>query len=71
MAATLVAGLPAGALLTPAFFDTVTIAVPGRAGEVAAAAAKLGINVRVVDADRISVERTFARLAPATKVRVI
>jgi glycine dehydrogenase len=55
MAATLAAGLPAGALLTPSYFDTVTIAVPGRAGEVAAAAAERGINVRVVDADRISV----------------
>jgi glycine dehydrogenase len=55
MAAILAAGLPDGALLTPAYFDTVTIAVPARAAEVAAAAADRGINVRVVDGDRISV----------------
>jgi glycine cleavage system P protein (glycine dehydrogenase) len=55
MAATLVAGLPDGALQTPTYFDTVTIAVPGRSAEVAAAAAGRGINVRVVDGDRISV----------------
>jgi glycine dehydrogenase len=38
-----------------AFFDTVTAVVPGRAAEVVAAADGAGINLRLVDADRVSV----------------
>jgi glycine dehydrogenase len=38
-----------------AFFDTVTAVLPGRAAAVLAAAAERGINVRLVDADRVSV----------------
>ncbi|GID28081.1 aminomethyl-transferring glycine dehydrogenase [Paractinoplanes brasiliensis] len=38
-----------------AFFDTVTAVVPGRAAEVVAAAAEAGIDLRLVDADRVSV----------------
>jgi glycine dehydrogenase len=38
-----------------AFFDTVTAVVPGRAAAVVAAAAASGINLRAVDADRVSV----------------
>jgi glycine dehydrogenase len=38
-----------------AFFDTVTAVVPGRAAAVVAAAAAAGINLRAVDADRVSV----------------
>ncbi|MEU8613680.1 aminomethyl-transferring glycine dehydrogenase subunit GcvPB, partial [Actinoplanes sp. NPDC048791] len=38
-----------------AFFDTVTAVVPGRAAEVVAAAEGAGINLRLVDADRVSV----------------
>jgi glycine dehydrogenase len=37
------------------FFDTVTAVVPGRAAAVVAAAAGRGINLRLVDADRVSV----------------
>ena len=37
------------------FFDTLTVAVPGRAAEIVAAAAERRINLRVVDADTIAV----------------
>ena len=37
------------------FFDTVVVPVPGRAAEVVAAAAERGINLRLVDADSVSV----------------
>jgi glycine dehydrogenase len=45
------------------FFDTVLVAVPGRAAEVVAAARDTGINLRLVDADHVAVacdERTTA-----------
>jgi glycine dehydrogenase len=38
-----------------AFFDTVTAVVPGRAAEIVAAAAAEGVDLRLVDADRVSV----------------
>ena len=37
------------------FFDTVTAVVPGRAAEVVAAAAGAGINLRLLDADRVGI----------------
>ncbi len=37
------------------FFDTLTVAVPGRAAEIVAAAAERRINLRVVDADTVAV----------------
>ncbi|MCW2684154.1 MAG: glycine dehydrogenase, partial [Blastococcus sp.] len=37
------------------FFDTLTVAVPGRAAEVVAAAAQQRINLRLVDADTVAV----------------
>ncbi|MFI7490983.1 aminomethyl-transferring glycine dehydrogenase [Micromonospora echinaurantiaca] len=57
MAARLAAGLRAGGVdvADVAFFDTVTATVPGRAGEVVAAAAERGVNLRLVDADRVGV----------------
>ncbi|MEU8263943.1 aminomethyl-transferring glycine dehydrogenase [Micromonospora sp. NPDC048999] len=57
MAATLAAGLSGGGvrLEHETFFDTVTAVVPGRAGEVVAAAAQQGVNLRLVDADRVGV----------------
>ncbi|MFK3979883.1 aminomethyl-transferring glycine dehydrogenase [Micromonospora sp. NPDC050397] len=56
-AARLAAGLRAGGVSTvgPAFFDTVTAVVPGRAAAVVADAAGRGVNLRLVDADRVSV----------------
>ncbi|MEU8408564.1 aminomethyl-transferring glycine dehydrogenase [Micromonospora sp. NPDC048842] len=57
MAARLAAGLRAGGVdvADVAFFDTVTASVPGRAAEVVAAAADRGVNLRLVDADRVGV----------------
>ncbi len=37
------------------FFDTLTVMVPGRAGEVLAAAEQRGINLRLVDADTVGI----------------
>ncbi|WP_410817971.1 aminomethyl-transferring glycine dehydrogenase [Micromonospora sp. 050-3] len=57
MAARLAAGLRAGGVdvADVAFFDTVTATVPGAADEVVAAAADRGVNLRLVDADRVGV----------------
>jgi glycine dehydrogenase len=57
MAVRLAAGLRAGGvgLSCDAFFDTVTAVVPGRAAQVVAAAAARGVNLRLVDADRVGV----------------
>jgi glycine dehydrogenase len=46
------AGVP---LAHDAFFDTVTAIVPGRAAEVVAAAEARGVNLRLVDADRVGI----------------
>jgi len=43
------------ALASEHFFDTLTVAVPGRAAEVVAAAAERRINLRLVDADTVAV----------------
>ncbi|MGI8668169.1 MAG: aminomethyl-transferring glycine dehydrogenase [Jatrophihabitans sp.] len=42
-------------VLTEAFFDTITVRVPGRAAEVLAAADRNGINLRLVDADHLAI----------------
>jgi glycine dehydrogenase len=57
MAATLVAGLRSAGVSVPtrAYFDTVTVRVPGRADEVVAAAAERGVNLRGVDANHVSI----------------
>ncbi|MGC4835781.1 aminomethyl-transferring glycine dehydrogenase [Micromonospora vinacea] len=57
MAARLAAGLRAGGVdvADVAFFDTVTATVPGAAAQVVAAAAQRGVNLRLVDADRVGV----------------
>ncbi|MEW2147436.1 aminomethyl-transferring glycine dehydrogenase [Micromonospora vinacea] len=57
MAARLAAGLRAGGVdvTDVAFFDTVTATVPGAAAQVVAAAAQRGVNLRLVDADRVGV----------------
>ncbi|WP_405432680.1 aminomethyl-transferring glycine dehydrogenase [Micromonospora sp. NBC_00617] len=55
MAARLAAGLRVGGVdvADVAFFDTVTARVPGAAARVVAAAAERGVNLRLVDADRV------------------
>ncbi|HLT11735.1 MAG TPA: aminomethyl-transferring glycine dehydrogenase, partial [Micromonosporaceae bacterium] len=57
MAATLAAGLrTSGSTVEhPAYFDTLTVRVPGRAADVVAAAAERGINLRLVDPDRVGI----------------
>ncbi|WP_431896075.1 aminomethyl-transferring glycine dehydrogenase [Micromonospora haikouensis] len=57
MAARLAAGLRAGGVgvADVAFFDTVVATVPGRAAEVVADAQRRGVNLRLVDADRVGV----------------
>jgi glycine dehydrogenase len=56
-AAVLAAGLRAGGVevVHDEFFDTVLARVPGRAGDVVAAARDAGIHVRLVDADHVGV----------------
>jgi glycine dehydrogenase len=58
----LAGGLAAGGvdIANQAYFDTLTVSVPGRSAEVAAAAVAEGINLRVVDPDTlgISVDET-------------
>jgi glycine dehydrogenase len=57
MAAKIAAGLRGtrSTVETAAYFDTFTVSVPGRAARVVAAAAERGVNLRFVDADRVSV----------------
>ncbi|MDY7106510.1 MAG: aminomethyl-transferring glycine dehydrogenase [Actinomycetota bacterium] len=61
----LAAGLREGgvSVVHEAFFDTITVSVPGRADEVVAAAVADGINLRRVDADTIgiSLDETTSR----------
>ncbi|GGQ26393.1 aminomethyl-transferring glycine dehydrogenase [Streptomyces roseolilacinus] len=56
-AAILAAGLRAGGVevVHGDFFDTVTARVPGKAAEVVAGAREGGVNIRLVDADHVSV----------------
>ncbi|WP_326764438.1 aminomethyl-transferring glycine dehydrogenase [Streptomyces sp. NBC_01591] len=41
-------------VVTGAYFDTLTVRVPGRAAETVAAARECGVNLRLVDADLVS-----------------
>jgi glycine dehydrogenase len=56
-AGTLAAGLRAGGveLQSDRFFDTITAVVPGRAAAIVAAAERAGVNLRLVDADRVGI----------------
>ncbi|WP_455351878.1 aminomethyl-transferring glycine dehydrogenase [Streptomyces sp. SYSU K217416] len=56
-AALLAGGLRAGGaeVVHGAYFDTLTVRVPGRAAAVVAAAREGGVNLRLVDADHVSV----------------
>ncbi|MEU3964780.1 aminomethyl-transferring glycine dehydrogenase [Streptomyces buecherae] len=56
-ATVLAEGLRAGGVevVHGAYFDTLTVRVPGRAGEVVAAAREAGVNLRLVDADLVGV----------------
>ncbi|MBC3986417.1 aminomethyl-transferring glycine dehydrogenase [Streptomyces sp. AC536] len=56
-ATVLAEGLRAGGVevVHEAYFDTLTARVPGRAGEVVAAAREAGVNLRLVDADLVGI----------------
>ncbi|MDX3314210.1 aminomethyl-transferring glycine dehydrogenase [Streptomyces sp. ME08-AFT2] len=64
-AAIIAAGLEAGGVevVHGAYFDTLTVRVPGKAAEVVAAARDHGVNLHLVDADRValSCDETTAR----------
>ncbi|MFI9583190.1 aminomethyl-transferring glycine dehydrogenase [Streptomyces sp. NPDC052236] len=53
----LAAGLRAGGveIVHGSYFDTLTVRVPGRAAEIVAAAREGGVNLRLIDADHLSV----------------
>jgi len=57
LTAILAAGLAAGGVevVPDAFFDTVTVRVPGRADDIAAEARMRGINLRIVDGDTLGI----------------
>ncbi|WP_306207033.1 aminomethyl-transferring glycine dehydrogenase [Actinoplanes sp. RD1] len=57
LAGALASGLQGGGVEVAhrAFFDTVTAVVPGRAAEIVGNAEAKGINLRLVDADRVSI----------------
>ncbi|WP_416983777.1 aminomethyl-transferring glycine dehydrogenase [Streptomyces sp. T028] len=61
----LAAGLAAGGVevVHGSYFDTLTVRVQGKAGEVVAAARQRGVNLRLVDADHVSIacDETTAR----------
>jgi glycine dehydrogenase len=50
-------------VLHTSFFDTVTVSVPGRAGESIAAAEAKGINLRAIDADTVGISADEATTA--------
>lgn len=56
-ATVLAAGLTAGGVevVHGAYFDTLTVRVPGRAAEVVAAAREHGVNLHLVDVDQVSI----------------
>ncbi|CAM5553728.1 Glycine dehydrogenase (decarboxylating) [Streptomyces griseomycini] len=56
-ATVLAEGLKAGGaeIVHDSYFDTLTVRVPGRAAEVVAAARDNGVNLRLVDADQVSI----------------
>ncbi|MFF3942259.1 aminomethyl-transferring glycine dehydrogenase [Streptomyces phaeofaciens] len=64
-ASILAAGLTAGGVevVHGAYFDTLAVRVPGKAAEVVAAARSKGVNLHLVDADRLSIacDETTAR----------
>ncbi len=61
------AALTAGGVevLNDTWFDTLTVSVPGRAGEVVAAARTLGLHLRLIDEDHVGVA-TSERTSPST-----
>ncbi len=52
------------------WFDTLTVAVPGRAGDVIAAARQVGLHLRAIDADHVGLS-TSERTSPSTVSAVL
>ena len=71
-ASRIAAALRAGGLevVNETWFDTLTVAVPGRAAEVVAAARTVGLHLRHVDADHVGVS-TSERTSPSTVAAVL
>ena len=70
--AEIAAALTGGGLevLNDTWFDTLTVAVPGRATEVVAAARTLGLHLRLIDDDHVGVA-TSERTSPSTVSAVL
>jgi glycine dehydrogenase len=71
MATTLAEGLRAGGITVgpDAFFDTIWAHVPGKAADVVASARANGVNLRLVDADRVSI--TCAETTTRAHLRLV
>ena len=71
-AAEIASALKGGGLevLNDTWFDTLTVAVPGRATEVVAAARTLGLHLRLIDDDHVGVA-TSERTSPSTVSAVL
>lgn len=71
-ASAIAAALRAGGVevVNDTWFDTLTISVPGRAGEVVSAARAVGLHLRLVDEDHVGVS-TSERTSPATVASVL
>ena len=64
-------------VVTSAFFDTITVSVPGKAESIAADACARGVNLRLIDADHLGSPWTrpraartssrFGKLLPSTR----
>jgi glycine dehydrogenase len=52
------------------WFDTLTVAVPGRAGDVVAAARQVGLHLRLIDEDHVGLS-TSERTSPSTVTAVL
>ena len=71
-ASRIAASLRAGGLelVNDTWFDTLTVSVPGRAGDVVVAARAVGLHLRLVDEDHVGLS-TSERTSPATVVSVL
>lgn len=71
-ASRIAAALRAGGVevVNDTWFDTLTVAVPGRAGDVVAAARAVGLHLRPIDDDHVGLS-TSERTSPATVASVL
>ncbi|WP_179620829.1 aminomethyl-transferring glycine dehydrogenase [Nocardioides cavernae] len=71
-ASRIAAALRAGGaeVVNDTWFDTLTVAVPGRAGDVVAAARQVGLHLRLIDEDHVGLS-TSERTSPSTVAAVL